>query len=194
MKGLTLNAPFFAVLRDPVLFDGPLTQAQVDGVNALLAATGAADWPVAYVAYGLATAFHETAKRMQPIREIGHGAGRAYARACSNGQVAYGRGLVQLTWEAGYQRADHELGLEGRLCADFDLALDPKVASDILVRGMAEGWFTGKKLADYLPADATANWAQFVDARRIINGIDRAGIIAGYAIKFQSALLMGAWA
>ncbi|WP_093293078.1 hypothetical protein [Sphingomonas sp. NFR04] len=62
----------------------------------------------------------------------------------------------------------------------------------ILVRGMEEGWFTGKALRDYLPGQTGAA-DQFAAARRIINGTDRADMIAAYAIKFQAALTAGGW-
>ena len=63
-----------------------------------------------------------------------------------------------------------------------------------MVRGMEEGWFTGKKLADYLPALGTASLEQFQQARRIINGTDKAPEIAKIAATFQSGLAAGDWA
>jgi hypothetical protein len=50
--------------------------------------------------------------------------------------------------------------------------------------GMAKGTFTRHKLNMYFDDD-TSNW---VGARRIINGSDKANLIAGYAIKFYDAL------
>ncbi|RZL27966.1 MAG: hypothetical protein EOP64_05920 [Sphingomonas sp.] len=44
--------------------------------------------------------------------------------------------------------------------------------AQIMVLGMTEGWFTGKRFASYLPAKAPATTVQFTSARRIINGID----------------------
>lgn len=49
------------------------------------------------------------------------------------------------------------------------------------MRGCTEGWFTGKKLADY---------SDYVNMRRVVNGTDRAEMIAGYAETFEAALLM----
>lgn len=194
MKSLGVPAAFFAVLRDPLLFNGPLKQSQVDGINTLLGAMGRGDWSVAWTAYGLATTFHETAAAMVPVREWGQGRGRPYGvPGRHGGQVPYGRGDVQLTWDRNYERADAELELNGALLADFDLALEPDIAARILVRGMAEGWFSGRKLGDYLP-DAHGDAAAFIDARAVINGRDRAALIASYAIKFQSGLQLGSWA
>lgn len=163
---------------------GSLSQSQVDGFNALLKAMAA--WPVQYVAYGLATAWHETASTMQPIEEYGKGRGKKYGVPGKHGQVAYGRGYVQLTWDYNYEKADTELGLNGALTRDYRFALDPKIAADIMVRGMEEGWFTGKSLASYPAGD-------YVNDRRVINGVDKADKIAGEARTFERALTLGGW-
>lgn len=164
------------------LFGGKMSQLQVDGLNTLLAATA---WlPVSHRAYILATAWHETAHTMQPIREYGRGKGRRYGAVDQTGKAPYGRGYVQLTWRENYQTADRKLGLGGRLAADYDLALEPDLAARILVEGMREGWFTGRKLADYLPGD-------YAGARRIVNGTDKADLIAGAARTFEAALAAG---
>lgn len=60
-----------------------MTQAQVEGIKAKLAAFAAAASPLVYVAYGLATSFHETAQRMQPIPEIGRGRNYPYGKPIS---------------------------------------------------------------------------------------------------------------
>ena len=49
---------------------------------------------------------------------------------------------------------------------------------------MKLGTFTGKKLDDYV----TLSKSDFVSARRIINGTDRADLIAGYAEQFDDLL------
>lgn len=147
---------------------------------------------MSWAAYVLATAIHETAGQLRPLREYGKGAGRKYGVPGKHGgQIAYGRGDVQLTWDFNYEKADHELGLGGALIANYDLALDPEISAKILVRGMEEGWFTGKKLADYLQSPATPQ--QFTNARRIVNGTDKAELIAGYAVTMQAGLQAGGW-
>ena len=65
-----------------------------------------------------------------------------------------------------------------------DLALVPKHAADILVLGCTEGWFTGKKLSDYLNNMASG----YREARKVVNGLDDADLIASYARLFQQAL------
>jgi hypothetical protein len=174
---------------------GTMTQAQVEGIHAKLAAFAARGSPLAYVAYGLATSFHETAQRMQPIPEIGRGRNYPYGKPGKHGgQIAYGRGDVQLTWDYNYERADDELRLKGALTSNYDRALETEISAKIMVLGMTEGWFTARKFSTYLPAKGPATPVQFTSARRIINGIDRAEKVAGYAMSFQAALIAGGWA
>ena len=172
-------------------FGGSLSQRQVDGIEVILAATAAL--PVTYRAYLLATAKHETADTMQPITEYG---GRKYFDKYDTGRLAAalgntpaadgdgylyrGRGYVQVTGRANYRKAGLALGLD--LLHNPDIALQPTVAAQILVRGCVEGWFTGKKLSDYLPGD-------YRNARRVVNGTDRADLIAGYARQFENAIV-----
>lgn len=175
---------FFTALRS---ITGSLTQKQVDIVNAMLAA--GAHWSAGWMAYGLATAWHEA--RFKPQREWGRGRGRPYARLGKHGQSQYGRGLVQLTWDANYEWADQALGLKGSLLADFDRALEPAIAVEVLIKGMERGAFTGRKLGDYITG--TGTHSEFVMARRIINGTDRADDIATYADRMQAALVKAGW-
>ena len=131
----------------------------------------------------LATAFHETAFTMQPIAEYGKGKGRKYGvPAGPHQKVYYGRGYVQLTWDYNYKKAQDKLGAP--FYGDPELALEPHHAAAIMIRGMVEGWFTGKKLADYL----NDQHSDYIGARKIINGTDKAQTIAGYAKKFEAFL------
>ena len=171
------RAEFYKAVRP--MFHGALSQKQVDGIEALLAATEGL--PITHRAYLMATAAHETDQTMQPIAEYGKGKGKPYGKPGRHGQAQYGRGYVQLTWDDNYERADEALGLNGALLKDFNLAMQPTIAAKILVRGCSEGWFTGKKLADYLPGD-------YRGARRVVNGLDKADLIAGYAREFEAAL------
>ncbi len=187
---------FYATLRG-TLFASGLKQSQVDGTNALLMCWQ--QWSpgddLRWLAYELATAWHETAQTMQPIEEYGHGRSRAYGTPAGPWHQVYdGRGDVQLTWETNYRHATQRLQQLGVLGADQDLekqpelAMVPSVAGAVMMIGMREGWFTGKKLGDFLNNDQT-DW---VSARRIINGLDRAMLVASYAKEFYSALQAGA--
>lgn len=186
------GAAFFDVVRKAAPLGPSLSQSEVDGCTRILKAC--AGLPLAWAAYILATDVHETAGQMRPIPEYGKGAGKAYGKPGRNaGQIAYGRGDVQLTWDDNYERADRELDLGGRLVANYELALDPEISAKVLVGGMTGGWFTGKSLADLLPSDRPATRAQFAGARPIVNGRDKADLIAGYAVTFQDALIAGGW-
>lgn len=200
------NLPaFYARVRQRDLLGPVLTQSEVDGCEAIIQAAFAAGWSDADLAYGLATAWHETAHTMQPIHEYG---GPEYLRRNYDVQgrnpqraiqmentrpgdgVRYaGRGFVQLTWKRNYRIAGAKLGID--LVADPDKAMEPIVAAGIMAWGMKEGWFTGRKLADYLPRRGLASLQQFISARRIINGTDRAAHIAELAMDFQDAVRAG---
>lgn len=180
---LDRTAFFDAVRRQP--FAGHLTASQVTGMEAILDACPP-DLGVEKTAYCLATTFHETARRMQPIEEFGRGKGKSYGPT-----GFWGRGYVQLTWQANYARATKELRARGVLKASEDLvktpalAMRPDVAAAILFYGMIEGWFTGKSLADFFgPGRSDPK-----GARRIINGTDRDALIAGYHAQFRVALI-----
>ena len=185
---------------------GPdLDQSEVDGCNALLNAVEGA--PLSWAAYMLATAYHETASTMKPIKEYGGptyftrmydvtGArpktAVKYGNTCAGDGPKYcGRGYVQLTWKNNYAKAGQECGVD--LVANPDKAMDPAIAAKIIRAGMSQGWFTGKKLSDYLPAKGRAGAQQYRNARYIINGTDKATLIAEHAKKFEDALLAGGW-
>ncbi|WP_037552731.1 glycoside hydrolase family 19 protein [Sphingomonas sp. URHD0057] len=195
---------FFDLLRTGLL--GPvLTAEEVKGCNAVLEAMEGL--PISYVAYALATAYHETASTMQPIREYGGtiyftrmydvtGARPQLALANGNtcagdGPKYCGRGYVQLTWKNNYDRASKECGVD--LVAYPDKAMNPDIAAKIMRSGMEHGWFTGKSFKDYLPIQGKATRQQFLFARYIINGRDKADKIADHAIEFQRALDAGGW-
>src|SRR5262245_3893232 len=124
------------------LFSGRLAQQQVDGQEAILGEwevqgqiEGVVMTDVRWLAYMLATTYHETSQKMGPIEEYGKGAGMTYGVPDpETGNVFYGRGYVQLTWKENYQKATTKLGLKGD--ADLvwhpEMALDPQIASDIM--------------------------------------------------------------
>lgn len=183
------RAAFFNSVR-AAPFAGKLTSAQVSGMERLLD-TAPPLFPTDYLAYCLATTFHETARTMLPIEEYGRGKGKPYGPT-----GFWGRGDVQLTWEENYRKATLRLRELGYLTAGQDmvrtpgLALDPRVSAAVLFIGCSEGWFTGKKLSDYFgPGKADA-----INARRIVNGVDKASIIASYHQMFRAALQAAGYA
>jgi len=147
---------------------------------------------VRWAVYMLATVKHECANRWQPIEEVGQGKNKPYGAAVrvqdADGTVYtntyFGRGYVQLTWKLNYDRVGRALGLGNALVLHPEHALEATMAYRILSYGMREGFFTGKKLADYIHD----NVCDYVNARRIINGVDCAELIAGYARQFEILL------
>jgi predicted chitinase len=113
---------------------------------------------------------------LTPISELG-GKKKRYA-------PFYGRGFVQLTWEYNYDAFTKllasQVGITADLVRNKDLALVPSNAAFIAVYGMKHGTFTGRKLSTYF----TATKADFVGARAIINGKDKAATIASISKGF----------
>ncbi|NNP70372.1 hypothetical protein [Acinetobacter sp. Ac_5812] len=166
----------FKVLRENF---GKLSQSQVDGINSIVTAIHAdKNISHAQAGYMLATVWHETAKTMQPVIEYGS---EKYLK--SKQYYPYiGYGYVQLTWLANYKRMGDYLGID--LVKTPKLALQPEIAAKIMIAGMKKGMFTGKKLSDYI----NQSKKDYVNARRIINGTDKAELVAGYADTFEYAL------
>lgn len=136
------------------------------------------------VAYAFATIAHETAWTFMPIKEY-------RAKAGTKGRANqdrywltgfFGRGYVQLTWLKNYQKATDKLGVN--FVANPALALRQDLAFKILTYGMLEGWFTTKKLSKYI----NSSLKDYKGARYVINGQDKAALIAGYAAEFEKML------
>ena|ERR1700743_2746262 len=170
----------FDAIRDIL---GALEQIQVDSTHALL--TSASNHGVTdnrQIAYILATACHECG--LQPISEhLASREGRPYNNPDpETGQTYYGRGFVQVTWKGNYASFGTLLGLD--LLHHPELALVPQNAAEIAVIGMKDGRFTGVGLSRYFNDDRT-DW---INARKIINGLDQADRIAGYAQKIYNSI------
>ena len=150
-----------------------MTASQVDGVERIIGYRDK-NWPKMSddeLAYLLATVVHETAHKMQPIREMG---GERYLRS-KKYYPWVGEGLVQVTWK--------ENAIKFGAKKPGDLLTWP-IALRAAFEGMIKGMFTGKKLADYIGGGKV----DYVSARRIINGSDKAKLVAGYARSFRDAL------
>lgn len=194
---MAINRTFFFSQVRNTLFGGKLGQSQVDGMIAILDYWEAqhADDDDRWLAYLLGTAFHETDRKMQPIHEYGganyfnkrYGPGTAVGRSLGNTQPGdgarfHGRGYVQLTGRRNYADWKNRLGVD--LVGNPDLALDAGIAARILIEGSIIGTFTGKRLDQYF-SPTKEDW---VNPRRIINGLDKANNIAGYAKQFYAAI------
>ncbi|GJE59231.1 hypothetical protein MPOCJGCO_1319 [Methylobacterium trifolii] len=107
---------------------------------------------------------------------------KAYWTPDAQGKSWLGRGFVQLTHKANYEKMAAITGVD--LVNHPDLAMTVGVATKILIDGMIAGSFTGKKLGDYFSA-TKEDW---VNARRIINRTERAELVASYARKYYAAI------
>jgi putative chitinase len=195
---MPINKPFFFSQARSTLFGGSLTAKQVEGLNAILL-----EWETNYskkddrfLAYMLATTHHETDKKMQPIEEYGKGANRPYGKRLKlakdtagkhipytdTNEIFYGRGFVQLTWYENYDKAGKKLGKN--FLQNANGVKDLVNTTKIMFLGMTEGWFTGKKLSNYFNGPLQ----EWVNARRIINGKDKANLIADYAQKYYACI------
>lgn len=199
---MILTSGGFSILKSGL---GSLSQSQVNEINFLVSQFDK-DKSISYndAAYMLATTWHETAKTMLPIEEYGQGKGRPYGTWYENsiGQLYsfidgskksaylkgnypflyYGRGYVQLTWQSNYKLAASKLGHD--FLNNPSDVMKKEFAVKIMIEGMKNGWFTGKRLSDYI----SKTTKDYKNARRIINGTDKADLIASYAVTFEKAL------
>lgn len=93
-----------------------------------------------------------------------------------------GRGCVHLTWKKSYKKFSELLSFD--FVADPDAAARFEYSVPIMIIGMTEGVFTGKKLSHYF----NSGGVDYVSARWIINGKDKRDLIASYADIFESIL------
>lgn len=163
----------------------PLEASQVAGLEFLLGKFEGDNWKdLRLISYVLATTAHESAWEFQPIKE-------RRSRVGTKGRANqdrywltgfYGRGYVQITWRKNYEKLGKAIGVN--LAENPELALEKETAYQILVVGMLRGLFTGKKLSDFI----NKNECDYVGARRIVNGTDKAALIASYAQTFERIL------
>jgi predicted chitinase len=201
---MPINRSFFLSQSRLTLFDGAMSAAQKAGLSAILD-RWEAEMPAAddrWLAYMLGTAHHETGRTMQAVRETfaasddqaiarlnrSFNAGRLpwvrtpYWHKDAAGKSWLGRGLVQITHKTNYQKLGTLIGVD--LVADPGRAMSLPVAIAIMFTGMTRGSFTGKKLADYFQG-SRSDWR---NARRIINGTERAELVASYARQYYAAI------
>lgn len=195
-------------------YDKRLTQERVDALKFLLTSFERdPKWSdVRHIAYALATITAETAWTFEPIQEYGsfsyferrYGHQTRVGRGLGNdapgeGAKFSGKGYVQLTGESNYEKLENTLRKEyPQLVQDyqrktgrtFDLtdypeqAKDPLLAFAIMTIGMFEGIYTGKAFRHYFTDTKT----DYRNARKIINGLDHADMIAGYAQNIETIL------
>lgn len=149
---------------------------------------------VRWRAYAIATVKTECGEDYQVRSEIGSRAyfdkyepGTTLGKRLGNtvtgdGYLFRGRGFVQLTGRDNYNRFKTITHLD--LVDNPDSALEKEVAYKIMTLGMIRGSFTGVNLFTYI----NQNGCDYVNARRIINSLDRAALIAENAEKICGCL------
>lgn len=184
---------------------GRLTQKQVDGINRYVRAMDE-DKGITYAqaAYILATVWHEGAGTMEPIEEFGKGKGRPYGTWYKNSKgelysfkngkrdsvylyseyphLYYGRGDTQNTWYDNYEKLSKVFNVD--FLRQPELLLTEEWSTKVTIYSMKNGLYTGKRLDDYIYQSKK----DYINARRIVNGTDRAKLIAEYAADFEYAL------
>ena len=206
---------FYATLRrDPRVFGTSLGKRQVAGIEGLLKAFDThGDGQIDTLAYGLATAYHETARAMVPIKEtvmshhrdknpsddtvirrldawarrIGRTTNIYWRRQGRYNLAYFGRGHVQLTWELNYQRSSADAGVD--LLRYPDKMLDPVISARVLWGGLLDGRWNGggNGLRHYLEK------SDLQGARRTVNITDQWHKVAEYHYAFLGALEDAGW-
>lgn len=206
------HGAFYDHLRDERILGEEISKTEFRGCEEVIMACAKDGWALSWIAYALATTYHETAHTMEPVAEYGNNAyftrqydiqgrrpntARQYENTQPGDGIKYrGRGYVQLTWKRNYRVMTERLrrmGFSVDLVANPDAAMEPDIAAAILVAGMREGIFTGRKVQDDLPARGAASLAQFEATRDVINGQDKKRQIAEHAMVFQTALQRGGY-
>ncbi len=186
------RADFFTSIRRKF---GPLSTSQVQGIEHILDAAAGA--PLSHQAYMLATAWHETGRAMQPVREAPR-LSEGWRKRNLRYYPHYGRGYVQITWLKNYRWLDAacaSAGLTnpGDILADLDLAMRADIAALALRKGLEEGRYDsqGKTMAQRLPSKGTATREQYINARYLVNVQDKADLIEDYAQIIERGLRDG---
>lgn len=174
---------FFNSIR--AMFNNKLSTIQSARIEAVLDGLIQRKVPIKHAAYILATAHHETGRfiHMQELWGPTPAQKRYENRKTlgntqkGDGKKFLGRGFVQITGRKNYQYWADRLKIN--LINNPELACLVGVAVPVLIEGMVEGTFTGKRLSQY---------SAYIDMRRVVNGTDRADDIAEYAIDYEDAL------
>ena len=159
------------------LFNGNFSAGQLEGLTTILETCG--DIDKRHTAYIISTIYHETGRKMQPVKEYGS---KAYLSSKPY-YPYYGRDLVQTTWIHNYQKVKDFIGID--VVTNPDLIGQMPLAAQVAVTFMQKGWYTGRKLSDYFNDEKNDPF----NARRIINGIDCAERIKDYYYIIYNALL-----
>ncbi len=211
-------AVFYTAVRKSH-FDNVLSQSQVSGMGDLIKAAWSMSYPLEHTAYLLATVFHETGEKMQPIsenlnyraegllktfkkyftedqaREYQHQpekiANRAYANRMDNGSEASGDGW-KYRGRGGVQITGRGMYRKFGIILNIPLEAFPDRAleRDISIQIATIGMQRGTFTGKKLSDFIKpGKEPDYLNARQIINGMDAAAKIAAYARDFETALV-----
>ena len=210
---MPVNREFFFDKVRIDLFSGTLKQGQVDGMEAILDEWNASysDKDDRWLAYMLATAYHETGRAMVPVEEnlnysakrlqvvfpsrfnaaqaasyAGHPeriANRAYASKLGNGNEVSGDGW-KYRGRGLVQITGKSNYVKFGISGTQDDAMNNEKAVRIMFTGMINGRFTGKKLSSYFNP-AKEDWK---NAREIILPGNLEDQVARYGQAFHRAI------
>lgn len=186
------KSKFFDAVR-PIFAGGKMDKIQVARLEPLLdRLTVGGEYLPAAIAYILATAHWET-DHFRAMTEYASGYGYEGRKDLGNtvsgdGPRFRGRGYPMMTGRKNYVWASLVSGLD--LVGDPERASDPVVSAELIVAGMIGGNFTGKRLGQYV----TPFGVDFVGARAVVNGTDKAREIAAIASKYLASLLAAGYA
>jgi hypothetical protein len=196
-----INRDTFLVYVKRAPFGNSLSPIQIEGLNRYLDywESKYADKDIRWLAYILASVYHETGGHFNPIKETvmpyhrdKNPSDKEVIRRLDNAyrtgklkrvktpywrQGWFGRGDIQITHEDNYIK----FGLQG----DPSMALHKDTAVWITFKGMTEGLFSpGNTLQKYF----NGSKEDPKGARRIVNGVDKSGLIADYYTNFLGAI------
>ena len=179
------KSKFFDTIRNDI----KLTTENVQGFDRVLDFGYARNSPRNHLAYIIATAYWESATTMQPVVEA-NWLSENWRKKNLRYYPWHGRGLIQTTWEENYIKIGNLIGKD--LTKNPDLLLKWEYALPALFVGMEDGLYTGKDLEDYIDIKDESDSEDFLEyknARRIVNGTDKASKIATIAIQVEQGLI-----
>lgn len=190
-----------AKVNNKLLFP-KLTQSQVKGTESIL------DYwnnkythlSIRWLAYILATCYHETKARMMPTYEDGtkayfmrnydiSGHNPALAKKLGNvkvgdGYTFRGVGQGQITGRRNMRFAGKKIGVDLESHPEYMMRVE--ISTKVLVEGFIGGWFTGVRLSTYTASNGSFD---AYNARRIWNKTDCASLIKAEYEQFYAALI-----
>ncbi len=128
----------------------------------------------------------------RPGSPSGGAVSKEYLEASGVEHQYFGRGLVQITWWHGYAKSGVDFGYGLDLLLNPEKVKDYETAYEIMVQGMTTGggYANDKKCSKYF-TDGNTN---YVVARAMVNGRDKAKEIADLAAAFEALLLAARFA